>query len=111
MEPLLKLVNETASGARPTTGPPVKAAMGGGSVTVVTWETVLLARLASKVAVATVTEFVIEPTLVAVTVMAKFVTVLVPRSQKMMPPIFVQPGEAETKPTPAGKVSVTLTLE
>ena len=86
----------------------------GGASTVVTMVAVLLAGSGSGVGEATVRVLVMSPPAVGVTTTVKLLAPplgRVPTLQTTLPPRLTQPGEAETKVTPAGKASVSVTLE
>src|SRR3974390_1592611 len=88
--------------------------MTGAAITVVTLLVALLAELGSAVSEATVTVLVMSPPAAGITTTVKLLALpldKVPRVQTTCPPTFTQPGEAETNATPAGKVSVSVTLD
>ena len=84
-----------------------------GLPTVVIWVTGLLAGMASGLALDKVAVFVSEPVLMGVTTIvsaAAELLAIAPKLHTTAPALNVQPGEAETKVTPVGSVSVTVTL-
>ena len=85
----------------------------GGRLTAVIALAELFARLDSSVVVATIATLVRKPPpTVGVTIIVSVTVALltVPKLQTTVPPMLVHPGEADTKVTLAGKVSVTVTL-
>src|SRR5512143_584523 len=88
--------------------------MMGGALTVVTLVAELLAGLGSGVKVATVRILVIGPPTLGVTTTVKLLALPLARGPTVAatsPPRLTHPGEAETKVTLAGKVSVSVTLD
>ena len=88
--------------------------MAGAVLTMVTLAAVLLVAFGSPVSEVTMRILVISPPAVGITTTVKLVLPpldSVPTLQTTLPPKRIQPGEAETNVTLAGKMSVRVTLE